>query len=285
MLNSGYRASGFGFSTLPVAIRTIIIISVVSFFVQMLIPGWLRWFAYYPDWYTVFTQPWRLVTYLFLHNDVWHILFNMLWLYWMGRQVEMDIGPRTFSSIYFLSGIGGALVNVLLSGTFGTTPVIGASGAVYGIMVAFGMLYPNAPIMLFLLPPLPAKYVIAGLILIDVALIGDKTAVARLVHVGGALTGFVLIRAYMRGTSISRWIDFIMYYVNQLKQKASTVKMPNNASSRPKNPSMRVVKDAEIIVEVDQSELDRILDKIAKTGYDGLTADEKRILFEMSKKN
>ena len=64
---------------------------------------------------------------------------------------------------------------MLLSGVFGTTPVIGASGAVYGIMVAFALLYPNAPIMLFLLPPLPAKYVIAGLIAIDVILIGDKT--------------------------------------------------------------------------------------------------------------
>lgn len=282
---SGYSASRFGFSGLPTAIRSIILITVISFFIQLVFPGWLKWFAYFPDWYVVLTQPWRLVTYLFLHNDVWHILFNMLWLYWMGRQVELDVGPRTFSSIYFLSGIGGALVNVLLSGTFGTTSVIGASGAVYGVMVAFAMLYPNAPIMLFLLPPLPAKYVIAGLILIDVILIGDKSAVARLVHVGGALTGFVLVRAHLRGTSISGWIDFLLFYVNQFKRKTSAMKMPSGAKVRTKNPSMRVVQDAEIIEEVDQNELDRILDKIAKTGYDGLTSEEKRILFEMSKKN
>ena len=202
----------------------------------------------------------------------------------MGRQVEQDLGPRTFSSIFFLSGIGGALLNLLLSGVFGTTPVIGASGAVYGIMVAFALLYPNAPIMLFLLPPLPAKYVIAGLIAIDVILIGDKTAIARLVHVGGALTGFVIVRAHLQGVVITRWIDFIMYYVQKLQHTAETVKTTAKTKTKPKNPSMRIVEDAEIIEEVDQNELDRILDKIAKTGYDGLSSDEKRVLFEMSKR-
>ncbi len=280
MLNSRYSASGMGFNTLPIAIRSIILISVVSFLIGLVFPNWLEWFAYIPDWKIALTQPWRIVTYLFLHHDVWHILFNMLWLYWMGRQVEQDLGPRTFSSIFFISGIGGALLNLLLSGVFGTTPVIGASGAVYGIMVAFALLYPNAPIMLFLLPPLPAKYVIAGLIAIDVILIGDKTAIARLVHVGGALTGFVIVRAHLQGVVITRWIDFIIYYVQKLQHTAETAK----TKTKPKNPSMRIVEDAEIIEEVDQNELDRILDKIAKTGYDGLSADEKRVLFEMSKR-
>ena len=284
MLNSRYSASGMGFNTLPIAIRSIILISVVSFLIGLVFPNWLEWFAYIPDWKIALTQPWRIVTYLFLHHDVWHILFNMLWLYWMGRQVEQDLGPRTFSSIFFISGIGGALLNLLLSGVFGTTPVIGASGAVYGIMVAFALLYPNAPIMLFLLPPLPAKYVIAGLIAIDVILIGDKTAIARLVHVGGALTGFVIVRAHLQGIVITRWIDFIMYYVQKLQHTAENVKTTAKTKTKPKNPSMRIVEDAEIIEEVDQNELDRILDKIAKTGYDGLSADEKRVLFEMSKR-
>ena len=284
MLNSRFTASGMGFNTLPIAIRSIIAISVVSFIIGLIFPSWLQWFAYIPDWKIALTQPWRIVTYLFLHHDVWHILFNMLWLYWMGRQVEQDLGPRTFSSIFFISGIGGALLNLLLSGVFGTTPVIGASGAVYGIMVAFALLYPNAPIMLFLLPPLPAKYVIAGLIAIDVIFIGDKTAIARLVHVGGALTGFVIVRAHLQGIVITRWIDFIMYYVQKLQHTAENVKTTAKTKTKPKNPSMRIVEDAEIIEEVDQNELDRILDKIAKTGYDGLSADEKRVLFEMSKR-
>jgi membrane associated rhomboid family serine protease len=284
MLNSRYSATGMGFNTLPIAIRSIIAISVVSFLIGLIFPQWLQWFAYIPDWKIALTQPWRIVTYLFLHHDVWHILFNMLWLYWMGRQVEMDLGPRTFSSIYFISGIGGALLNLLLSGVFGTTPVIGASGAVYGIMVAFALLYPNAPIMLFLLPPLPAKYVIAGLIAIDVILIGDKTAIARLVHVGGALTGFVVVRAHLQGISITKWIDFLMYYVQKFQHSAETIKSTAKAKAKPKNSSMRIVDDVQIIEEIDQTELDRILDKIAKTGYDGLSADEKRVLFEMSKR-
>ena len=267
----------------PIAIRNIILVTVASYLIQLLYSGWITAFAYVPDLYLVATQPWRIVTYLFLHNDIWHILFNMLWLYWMGKQVELEVGSRTFSSLYFLSGIGGALLNLLLSGMMGANPVIGASGAVYGVMVAFAMLHPNAPIMLFLLPPIPAKYVITGLILIDVVLIGEKSAVARLVHVGGALSGFGLMRLHMTGTSISKWIDFIMFYVDRYRNKVTS--FTESRPKKPRNPNMRVVEDAEIIVEVDQNELDRILDKIAKKGYDGLSSEEKRVLFEMSKRS
>lgn len=281
--NSGYNSFGTSFRMQPIAIRNIIIVTVLSYLIQLVYSGWITHLAYYPDLYIAATQPWRIVTYLFLHNDFWHILFNMLWLFWMGKQVELDLGPRNFSAIYFLSGIGGALLNLFLSGIYGANPVIGASGAVYGIMVSYAVLYPNTPIMLFLLPPLPAKYVIAGLILIDVAFVGQKSNIARLVHVGGALTGFLLIRYYKQGKSISGWIDFLMYYVNRIQHTFSKAKVNRPKSAR--NPNMRAVEDAEIIIEVDQNELDRILDKIAKTGYEGLTKEEKRILFEMSKRN
>lgn len=280
--NSGYNSFRTSFRMQPIALRNIIIVTIFSYLIQQVYSGWITHLAYFPGLYSVATQPWRIVTYLFLHNDIWHILFNMLWLYWMGRQVELDLGPRNFSAIYFLSGMGGALLNLLFAGMVGANPVIGASGAVYGIMVSYAVLYPNTPIMLFLLPPLPAKYVITGLIFIDVVLIGQKSAIARLVHVGGALTGYVLIRLYKQGKSLSGWIDFLMYYVNRIQHQFASAKVKQPKKAR--NPNMRAVEDAEIIIEVDQNELDRILDKIAKTGYEGLTKEEKRILFEMSKR-
>lgn len=293
MAGFGNQPYSFGtaFRMQPSAIRNIIIISVISFIIQLIFPAYTTYLAYIPDWWTALTQPWRIVTYLFLHNNVWHILFNMLWLFWMGKAIEMEVGSRTFSSLYFLSGMGGALVNLFPAGAFGANPVIGASGAVYGVMVAFAVFHPNAPIMLFLLPPLPAKYVIGGLILIDVILIGDKSATARLVHVGGALTGYVLSRAMLKGTSISGWIDFIMFYVHRFTQSAKKLNLnlkslsqSQRKASRPRNSKMRAVQDVEILEEIDQNELDRILDKIAKSGYDALSAEEKRILFEMSKR-
>src|SRR5690606_4080391 len=120
----------------------IIAITVVSFILQQFIAPYTAALAFIPDWWITLTQPWRIVTYLFLHGNFWHILFNMLWLFWMGKAVEMEIGPRTFSSLYFLSGMGGALINLLFAGVLGSSAVIGASGAVYGIMTAFAMFHP-----------------------------------------------------------------------------------------------------------------------------------------------
>ena len=105
--------------------------------------------------------------------------FNMLWLWWMGRPVEEEIGPRSFLTVYFGAGFVGALIDVIVSLTGTPIPVIGASGAVYGIMVAFAMLFPKRPIMLFLLPPIEARYVVGGLIALDVLFLNNGDSVAR----------------------------------------------------------------------------------------------------------
>jgi len=276
-----------GFLGLPVAIRSLIALNVAIFIFQVILgiisPAYsnalINAFAFYPEWQTALFQPWRMVTYMFLHGGAFHLIFNMLWLWWMGRAVEETLGPRTFSVIFLGAGIGGALFNIVAAPLLGFNPVIGASGAVYGIMVSFAMLYPTMPIMLILLPPIQARYVVAGLIAIDALLLGSSDGTARIVHLAGAGAGYLLMKAQRQGTELSQWVLPIEQFWYRLKGKYSKQK------SRPQNKNMYSVSDVEIVDETEQSELDEILEKISEKGYDGLTDAEKKKLFELSKKN
>lgn len=277
-----------GYRGLPVAIRTLITLNVAVFIFQVLLGiissaygnALVRAFAFYPEWQTALFQPWRMVTYMFLHGGAFHLIFNMLWLWWMGRAVEEHLGPRTFTVIYMGAGIGGALLDILFAQILGFNFVIGASGAVYGIMVAFAMLFPTMPIMLLLLPPIQARYVVAGLIALDVLLLGSQDGTARIVHLGGAGIGYLLMRAQMGGGDLSKWILPVEQFWYRLKGSYG------QSTPEPKNKNMYSVADVEIIDETEeQAELDLILEKISEKGYDGLTKEEKQKLFELSKKN
>ncbi|MEX0685373.1 MAG: rhomboid family intramembrane serine protease [Balneolales bacterium] len=268
-----------GYMAMPVAIRAIISINFIVFIIQALGGTGLNnfligYFGFIPEWGTAITQPWRLVTYMFLHGSFLHILFNMLWLWWMGRPVESSMGPKTFSVLFLGSGIGGALINLLLSNFFASNITIGASGAVFGIMVAFAVLYPRTPIMLLFLPPIEARFLVAGLIAFDMLFIAQADHIARIVHLGGAFSGYMLLKLYYRGYNYDQWIE----------SATEKFKRKKKAGARKKS-KMHTVSEAEIVEEYDQSELDRILDIISKKGYEGLTDDEKRILFQLSKKN
>jgi membrane associated rhomboid family serine protease len=274
-----------GFMRMPIAIRTIIAINAIMVFIQLFFQALTGsslsiYLGFLPDLWTTITQPWRMFTYMFLHSlsNPFHFIFNMLWLWWMGKPVEETIGPRNFITLYLGAGLTGALVDVILSLMGSPVPVIGASGAVYGIMVAFAMLFPKTPIMLLLLPPIEARFVVGGLIAIDVLLLNSGDNVARFVHLGGALGGFLLMRARANGRDLSFIPRYLEYLYMKIKPKGKT-------ASKPKNKNMSIVSDAEIIEEVDQKELDAILEKISKKGYDSLTKEEKRKLFELSKKN
>ena len=265
-----------GFMRMPIAIRTIIAINAIMVFIQLFFQALTGsslsiYLGFLPDLWTTITQPWRMFTYMFLHSlsNPFHFIFNMLWLWWMGKPVEETIGPRNFITLYLGAGLTGALVDVILSLMGSPVPVIGASGAVYGIMVAFAMLFPKTPIMLLLLPPIEARFVVGGLIAIDVLLLNSGDNVARFVHLGGALGGFLLMRARANGRDLSFIPRYLEYLYMKIKPKGKT-------ASKPKNKNMSIVSDAEIIEEVDQKELDAILEKISKKGYDSLTKEEKR---------
>jgi membrane associated rhomboid family serine protease len=267
-----------GYMRIPTVIRVIISINIAVFIIQAFSgTGFNRTlvslFAFDPAWQTALLQPWRFVTYMFLHGSGFHLIFNMLWLWWMGRAVEENLGPRTFSVIYFGAGIGGVILNMGFAMFLGYNYVIGASGAVFGIMVAFAYMFPRTPIMLLLLPPIEARFLVAGLIAFDLIFIGAGDNIARIVHLGGAGFGYLLIQAHYNGTDLSA----VVRPIENLFRRSKTKK--------PKNKNMYSVSDVDIMEEREVDELDDILEKISKKGYDSLTAEEKKKLFDLSKRN
>lgn len=270
-----------GYMRIPTVIRIVISINVVVFILQVFLSTGFNntivsLFAFDPDWKVAVMQPWRFVTYMFLHGSGFHLIFNMLWLWWMGRAVEENLGPRTFSVIYFGAGIGGVVLNLGLAMIMGYNYVIGASGAVFGVMVAFAYMFPRTPIMLFLLPPIEARFLVAGLIAFDLIFIGAGDNIARIVHLGGAGIGYLLISAHYKGTDLSS----IVRPVENLFRRSGKSK-----AKKTRNKKMYSISDVEIMEEREADELDEILEKISKNGYDSLTSEEKKKLFELSKRN
>lgn len=270
-----------GFLGLPKALRILLAINISVFILGLfnLYPDLLQMFGYRPNIESSLTQPWRIITYTFVHSqsNPFHLLFNMLVLWFFGKPVEESLGTKSFTTLYFLSAVGGALIQMIVAHVTGSglnVPVIGASGAIMGVTVAFGwFLYPNMQV-LFLFIPMPAKYLVVLFVLLDVLFIGAGDNVARLVHIGGAASAFVIMHYRMKGYDVVEIFDTI----------ANSVKPKQQTNKRKVNANMHKVEDVEVVDEVAQLEIDRILDKISKHGYEGLTAEEKQTLFELSKR-
>ena len=197
-----YRSTiglGFGFGMTP-AVKKIILINVGVFVFQVLAQaaGYgdvLRLLMLTP--YSVlhsFTL-WQLATYLFLHGGFFHILFNMVTLWMFGCDLERTWGPRRFLFYYFLTGIGAGLTVVLVSPN-SLIATLGASGAIYGVLLAFGLLFPDRPILLWFVIPIPAKYfvMIMGGIAFLASVSGSGGGISHVAHLGGLVFGFLYLR-------------------------------------------------------------------------------------------
>lgn len=146
--------------------------------------------------------PWQLVTYAFLHGNLTHIFFNMFGLWMFGRDLERLMGPQRFLVYYFTCVVGAGIVQLIVAATQGSVyPTVGASGGVFGILLAYGLTYPNRMVML-IFPPIPmrAKYFVLfyGLLELYLGLSGGAPGVANFAHLGGMFFGFVLLRYWAR---------------------------------------------------------------------------------------
>lgn len=147
--------------------------------------------------------PWQLLTYGFLHGDVMHIVFNMFMLWMFGRELELVMGQRRFLTYYVTCVIGAGLIQLIVAGLQGDgVRVVGASGGVFGLLLAFGMAFPNRMIML-LFPPIPmkAKYMVIlfGILELYLGLSGSSPGIANFAHLGGMLFGYLLIQHWKKG--------------------------------------------------------------------------------------
>ena len=269
---------------------------------------------------------WQFFTYMFMHGGFTHILMNMFMLWMFGMVVENVWGPRKFLFYYIVCGVGAGLCQELAqyatylveglanfdSVRVGTTVLpmdvylnmmntVGASGAIYGVLLAFGMLFPEERMFIIPIPvPIKAKWIIMGSIVVELfsAIGTSNDGVAHLAHLGGMLFGFILIR-YWKKHPYSGYGDFGMNRGHQFfdRMKNSWEQRGNrdtrNATngnsgtwtntSQSSDANNRSDWDYNAHKKQQQEEVDRILDKIRKSGYDSLTKDEKQKLFDSSK--
>jgi membrane associated rhomboid family serine protease len=231
--------------------------------------------------------PWQLFSYMFLHDGFGHLLFNMLALWMFGMELENSWGSKRFLTYYLVCGLGAAVANLLVAPLLsqgGRT--VGASGGVFGVLVAFGMLFPERPIYIYFLLPIKAKFFVAGYIILELfyGVTGTSSGIAHFAHLGGAAVGFMYVMLMAKGFSFDRVWKLI---------KGDPSFMYDQRRAR--KPAREEVLDAKFFDinsgrpiegedELNQEVVDAILDKINTSGYQSLTEEEKRILNEASKK-
>lgn len=244
-------------------------------------------------------QPWSLISYMFLHYDVMHILFNMLWLYWFGAMFHQIFGTRRFVGLYFLGGIGGALLYMLAYNVlplFSSTEglLLGASASVLAIVAATAVRQPDYKVGLLFFGQISLKWIAIVTIFIDVISIGSSNAGGHIAHLGGALVGAAFALADRRGTDITAWFNRAIDRLVNLTRRRPRVKVGNFHNSpftrtkqQPRTDKQQYERDngrRNSMTPAEEAEMDEILKKIKLSGYASLTAEEKRRLFEVSKR-
>jgi membrane associated rhomboid family serine protease len=234
------------------------------------------------DGMRLITRPWTLITYMFTHKDFFHILFNLLWLYWFGKIFLSYLTEKQLLSMYLLGGLAGALLYIVsfnlfpgLKAQVASSMALGASASVMAIVISIAVLVPDYKIYVILIGPVKIIYVaLVGFALSSLIDFSVNTG-GKIAHIGGALMGYIFTLQYNKGKDItmgfSRFLDKIFHIFRPRKKMRVTHKKPTNDYEYNKQK-----------IE-NQKEVDRILDKISTKGYDSLSREEKEILFKMGK--
>jgi len=210
------RVSSYSFGPGPIstALKTLIAANVVLFFMQRLVPGTTLELGLRPVMVVEHFKIWQLVTYMFLHVGLLHILFNMLALWMFGAELERIWGTRYFLKFYFVTGGGAAILTVLLSYFFSLglqdAVIVGASGAIYGLLLAYAMYFPERPIYMYFVFPIPAKYFVLIMgALAFYSSVADAGGVAHATHLGGLVVGYF----YLKGVRLHPWAEVKYRYL------------------------------------------------------------------------
>lgn len=229
------------------------------------------------------TRPWTLITYMFLHKDIWHILFNMLWLYWFGTIFLQYLDQRKLVSVYILGGIGGAVLYIIsfnifpaFSGLVSESVAIGASASVMAVVIAIAAYVPDYTIHLLLLGRVKIKYMALAILVLTSFMDFSVNSGGKLAHIGGAIFGYLYTLNIRQGRDIGRGINKIIDIIVTAFRPRKKMKVAY------KKPATDY--DYNRIKAEHQSKINTILDKISKGGYDSLTKEEKETLFRESQK-
>ncbi len=231
--------------------------NLIVFFVQTTMPAFADAFVFVPR--LALFRPWTIVTYMFLHAGISHILFNMVGLFFFGSRVEERLGSKRFVQLYFISGISGALLSVAFAPN---AAIIGASAAVFGVMLAFAMFWPRDQILIWGIIPVQARWlvIITTAMAMYSGLGGSRGGVADFAHLGGYLGAWLFLRLSDPAKRVARF-------------KASTIGKPSaNVLTNWKQ------VDVTRVHEVNRDEVNRMLDKINLSGLASLTPQERLFL-------
>ncbi|MCL3779949.1 rhomboid family intramembrane serine protease [Prolixibacteraceae bacterium JC049] len=245
------------------------------------IKEWLSLPAEFPQ---LITKPWSVMTYMFLHFDFLHILFNMLWLFWFGRIFLEYLDEKKLLSVYILGGLTGALFFMLsynflpiFSDVLPFAQLMGASAGVVAIVIASAVYAPNHTINLLFIGQIKIKYIALISVLLYVIQIQSSNPGGHLAHLGGAFWGYLYISRLQKGQDLAGWFErFIDSVKKSYKTRGSKLKVSHKKSSN-KDYAYNAMKNQK------EAQINQILDKIGKSGYDSLTKEEKAILFKMDR--
>ncbi|MWW26533.1 rhomboid family protein [Algibacter lectus] len=265
-------------------LEKIIAVNVVVFLVGLILPRFLRWFELPSNAFTALVNPWTIVSYAFVHYEFLHLLFNMLWLYVIARMFLNLFSPKRALNIYFLGAISGGamflLGYALLPSFFGgNSSLVGASAAVRALLIFLCAYMPNQDVRVFMFN-LKLWYIGVGLVVLDIVGLFGLNAGGNLAHLGGALLGYVYATQLVKGNDIGSGFErFVDAIANMFKaSKKGPLKTVHKNKSK-----VGGYKKSDFSQFNNQKKIDIILDKISKSGYDSLTAEEKELLFRAGK--
>lgn len=293
-LKEAFRRGNIFIQLIYINVAVFVAVMLINVFLQLFnvqIIGMLDSFALPASFGRFILQPWSLITYMFIHADFLHILFNMLWLYWFGNLFLCFFSSKHLRGLYLLGGICGGLLYMVAYNVFPyfalSVPVstlVGASASILAIVAATAYREPNYPIQLFLFGTIRLKYLALIVIGADLLFITSSNAGGHIAHLGGALAGLWFASSLSKGRDLTAWINRLTDAIFSLFQKKTWQRKPK----------MKIHYGAQSVREKDydynarrkaqSDEVDRILEKLKKSGYESLTTEEKKKLFEASKR-
>ncbi len=308
---NNYRRGFGGFTFFPPVIKYLLISNIAIFlleffFLDFLKAGrtsvgdlFLKNFALF-GYDSPFFRPWQVFTYMYMHGSFSHLFFNMFALWMFGMELENLWGSKTFFIYYTVCGIGAGLANAFLAPLFTSmppnVPTVGASGSIYGVLIAFGMLFPNRYIYIYFMLPLKAKYLVIIYMAVEVFAVASQSqsGIAHVAHLGGAVVGFLYVYFYLnRGprkfsrTGDSNVFDSFKNVFEKKDKEANIYDIPKRDITDAEFEDLNKSKYEDDVRQKEreaQERIDAILDKLSARGYSSLTDEEKKILFQESKR-
>lgn len=229
-------------------------------------------------------KPWTLITYMFTHIEIFHILWNLITLYWFGQILSDYTSPKKIIPLYLMGGVAGALITILLFSVvpvfqpYLDSPMVGASAGITAIIIAAATLVPNYRINLMFIGSIKLIYVALFVLFIDILSVASYNNIGgNIAHLGGALMGYVFILQYKKGRDWTLWINRFLDWIKNLFKITPKSKMKVAYKRGVSDEAYNYNK------KVTQEQIDIILDKISRSGYESLSKAEKEILFKASK--